>query len=277
MSDATTDFSPAPVAAPPVRLDDQGRLAEDVFCHNCDYNLRGLPRDGRCPECGEAIEPSLAPTCLRYSEPRWLRKLVAGAVLVLASAVVDTVLIVVRVYFLRFWSPAQFPLYCAQLAASLVAFLGFWKVTAPEPGDTETSGFTARYVLRMFAVLAVSLRLSTLILVVDVGAGPPAAAWAIGIVGVTVARFVAGCVFARQIALRVPNEPIARRFGTLIGVFLVPFPLEEYRGFRRRLFGAGDGGAMVGWKSSGVGCATQGNAEWPAVVLRACDGRCCPA
>ena len=27
-------------------------ISHDVPCHRCAYNLRGLPRDGRCPECG---------------------------------------------------------------------------------------------------------------------------------------------------------------------------------------------------------------------------------
>ncbi len=38
-----------------LRVDSDGILAEDAFCPQCGYNLRGLPGDPiRCPECGEA-------------------------------------------------------------------------------------------------------------------------------------------------------------------------------------------------------------------------------
>jgi predicted RNA-binding Zn-ribbon protein involved in translation (DUF1610 family) len=35
----------------PVALDAEGRVAEDVACIRCGYNLRTLYHDGRCPEC----------------------------------------------------------------------------------------------------------------------------------------------------------------------------------------------------------------------------------
>ncbi|UCD74410.1 MAG: hypothetical protein JSV91_11535 [Phycisphaerales bacterium] len=31
---------------------DKTTIEKDTLCPNCDYNLRGLPRDRRCPECG---------------------------------------------------------------------------------------------------------------------------------------------------------------------------------------------------------------------------------
>jgi hypothetical protein len=34
-------------------------LDEDVLCATCGYDLRGLPADGNCPECGGAIVASL--------------------------------------------------------------------------------------------------------------------------------------------------------------------------------------------------------------------------
>ncbi len=34
-------------------------IEEDIACMGCGYNLRGLLADGKCPECGGAIAPSL--------------------------------------------------------------------------------------------------------------------------------------------------------------------------------------------------------------------------
>lgn len=39
-------------------IDRQGRLATPIPCAGCQYNLRGLPPDATCPECGHAVEAS---------------------------------------------------------------------------------------------------------------------------------------------------------------------------------------------------------------------------
>lgn len=45
----------------------------DIPCLSCGYNLRGLAEDGRCPECGTAIEPSVQRYRLRGRQ-RWRRR-----------------------------------------------------------------------------------------------------------------------------------------------------------------------------------------------------------
>ncbi len=35
------------------------RIAEDLPCYRCDYNLRMLSRFGRCPECGEWVSATI--------------------------------------------------------------------------------------------------------------------------------------------------------------------------------------------------------------------------
>jgi hypothetical protein len=65
----------------------------DLPCIICDYNLRGLDRAGRCPECGQAIEASYRqqlqqrqdPLSLAASRPRWRRSVAIGLWTVLAS------------------------------------------------------------------------------------------------------------------------------------------------------------------------------------------------
>lgn len=44
----------SPVTAAPIGVE------ADVPCIACGYNVRGLPVDGRCPECGHEVPPSVA-------------------------------------------------------------------------------------------------------------------------------------------------------------------------------------------------------------------------
>ena len=48
-------------------------------CAACGYDLRGLPDDGRCPECGAAVAESRQAVSLFRADPRWLRRLELGA------------------------------------------------------------------------------------------------------------------------------------------------------------------------------------------------------
>jgi len=55
-------------------------------CRTCGYNLKGLPSDGCCPECGRPIRESSDGADLNYADRRWLRMvgwgLIALAVLI---------------------------------------------------------------------------------------------------------------------------------------------------------------------------------------------------
>ena len=58
MTNVSDNMNPhLPTGSP--ELDDDDRLHSDVSCRSCDYNLRGLPVAGRCPECGDAVRRSL--------------------------------------------------------------------------------------------------------------------------------------------------------------------------------------------------------------------------
>ncbi len=43
----------------PAPLDEAGRLALDLNCVTCGYNLRGLDPETICPECGIPVGRSL--------------------------------------------------------------------------------------------------------------------------------------------------------------------------------------------------------------------------
>jgi small-conductance mechanosensitive channel len=54
-------------------LDPAGCIAADTPCRKCGYNVRGLPIDRNCPECGLPASLSAAPDFLTYAEPDWAR------------------------------------------------------------------------------------------------------------------------------------------------------------------------------------------------------------
>jgi hypothetical protein len=60
-------------------FDEQGFVAEDLYCLKCHYNLRGVRYDGVCPECGMVIGDSDAGPILRLCDPAWVAKLGRGS------------------------------------------------------------------------------------------------------------------------------------------------------------------------------------------------------
>lgn len=55
------------------------------LCVQCGYDLRGLPHEGRCPECGASIEAARVERTLSNADPRWLWRLNVAAWLVPAG------------------------------------------------------------------------------------------------------------------------------------------------------------------------------------------------
>lgn len=60
------------------RLDEEGRIAIDLDCIGCQYNLRMCDAQGRCPECGLAVGRSAVGRYLCYHEPKWVQCLAWG-------------------------------------------------------------------------------------------------------------------------------------------------------------------------------------------------------
>ena len=62
-----------------VTLDADGRIATDLVCDQCGYNLRTLHHTAACPECGCAVGESLRPDDLVFAPREYLRRMAAGA------------------------------------------------------------------------------------------------------------------------------------------------------------------------------------------------------
>jgi len=91
----------------------------------------------------------------------------------------------------------------------LVAVIGYWKVTVPDPsGLGETGGLNARKLLRFFQIggYAVNPLYQGLAQLVPVAIWPASAVG--GLLGVVGA--FAGFAYARRLAQRIPNDKLAR-------------------------------------------------------------------
>ena len=147
-----------------IRLDAEGQIDEDLPCVDCEYSLRTRRPEGTCPECGQAVAPALLPHRLYFADASWLLRLRRGAVwlvvglawLVLARYALFYALhqwLAPRVLSSRTpWVLLSSPLYLALL----VMLVGWWYLTAPEPGCTKAVG---KYDLRRVARLAITVGL----------------------------------------------------------------------------------------------------------------------
>lgn len=72
-----------------------GEIFIDLPCHVCGYDLRAHPPGGQCPECGALVAEArrLAAVPLRPpwrdSDPRWRRRVVAGAWVLVLLPLID--------------------------------------------------------------------------------------------------------------------------------------------------------------------------------------------
>jgi hypothetical protein len=63
----------------------EAEVLGDTRCRACGYNLRGLRRDGRCPECSTAVAASDRADLLCFAEPGYVRRLARGLWWVIAG------------------------------------------------------------------------------------------------------------------------------------------------------------------------------------------------
>ncbi|MCZ6655482.1 MAG: hypothetical protein O7D91_20940 [Planctomycetota bacterium] len=197
---------------PTAALDGAGRVAGDVPCRRCGYNLRGLSPDGRCPECGTAVGRSIHGDLLRYSDPAWVGHLAAGALLMIISMLGG---IVVGCFSL--------PLF--EFCRTAVHFVGYWMLTMPDPGrDQQRPIWNIRQVIRLLATAEILAYLVVLILYLIpgfLGALPTALAltgtilFFLFVLGGLVAQLLL-FIHLWRLALRIPNDSLARQTRTLM-------------------------------------------------------------
>lgn len=148
-------------AAPSVKLDEAGLIAEDLSCRHCGYNLRTLSTKVQCPECGTAVGRSVHGDYLRYADPAWVRKLATGAMLLLVAIVLQVLLagVITGVIIIQDYYPKWTNV--INIGINFMGGIGFWLMTSADPGSTEILGRqslrkSARILLIIWFCLAMS-------------------------------------------------------------------------------------------------------------------------
>lgn len=130
-------------------------IGQDTPCFRCGYNLRGLALDGRCPECGEAVEASRAGRRLVASDPRWRSRLRLGAGLHAGGLIGFLVILLYLLYYIHGTGPALIRCYEFMVVAVSLGAAGAWLTTSCEPGGPYfDDACWLRRVIRALALLS---------------------------------------------------------------------------------------------------------------------------
>ncbi|HVP13850.1 MAG TPA: hypothetical protein VMV94_21935 [Phycisphaerae bacterium] len=212
---------------PQITLDAEDRVAEDLACIQCGYNLRTLHREAKCPECGLAVGRSLRGDWLKYSDPAWLKQVTRGL-----SVVVGTNLVVIlctlisaicdiggRVSRSDLGDVAELAFGLTLLIGVVGSMGGLWLFTAPEPNHTRlASEQHLRRVVRILACVTSGMMLTAMLFDRRSPATPvlrPAAAL------LALTCFAALLIYIRRLALRIPSREEASRAIVLLISFLI--------------------------------------------------------
>ncbi len=246
-----------PYPTTPVPLDTSGRIDADLPCLGCGYNLRGLNPDGVCPECATPVGRSQYGNLLRYSNPDWVDQLASGMNWLVASIVFGILAGIVAAVlggFLGGAAGATVATGVVQIGASLVSLIAYWKVTAPDPSQTEST-LTARQLVRALTAAQFVLGLAAqgaqhldhrLALFLSEGSGL-----------IDIAQSSATFVYARQLAMRIPDLQLADRTRLVMWGVVISYGLIAIMSAIELLSvsAAGGAGGAAGMGLSVFGCA----------------------
>ena len=142
-----------------------GFIACDVPCQRCGYNLRGLRREGRCPECGGPVKVSLLGERLRFADPIWLKKVSLGAkmpsyslrAVVFAFLIAQSIRLVLGLFtggFAWKWDSNAGLLLLLVVGYAMLSY-GLWLIATPNAVMlANEDSYAPRRILRMSVLIA---------------------------------------------------------------------------------------------------------------------------
>lgn len=154
---AAQPLNPSPARQHAHDAPDEQRIDFNAPCAQCLYDLKGLTREDRCPECGRPVADSLLPFILHNADPAYTRPLRAAARWIFFLLPVSTVL-VVAAWFIDQWliAPNRAPFMLLTLAAShLAAGLAWAHLAAPHHARPQLEDIErSRRRLRTIAIVS---------------------------------------------------------------------------------------------------------------------------
>jgi len=220
------------LAAPAVKLDEAGLIAEDLPCRHCGYNLRTLSPAVQCPECGTSVGRSVHGDYLRYADPAWVRGLAIGATLVFVATTLQTVYwaVVVGLTLKGYLVPGWY--WMSTLVTSAIVGVGSWLITVPDPGSggLDARDRTRRRA-RFFLVIGFALMTSSQFL-----GGLATGLWhALEIFAHLnlIAGVIALLSCVKELLLRIPDRVLARSLSRFTWFFVASLILNTTMGLAR--------------------------------------------
>lgn len=214
-----------------LQLDEHQRLMQTVPCAGCDYNLRGLPVEDRCPECNLELVRSLAPNRLALSDANWLATMARDCDVILRGLILGAVIFVILVVS-SWWLENHYGapgLWTEMLAwalampPGLVIAFGCRRLCTPEPGRSNFIDSPYAWTTRLCigATVVMALLTAPAHLIDPYEPVFSAATIALGCLAVMIGGFAA-MMLARTLAKRIPMPSLAYNMKLLlIGYFVL--------------------------------------------------------
>jgi hypothetical protein len=236
-----------------------GLIEGELPCAGCEYELHGLPRDGRCPECGEPVARALAGETLHHADPRWLGRLIVAGWLVLAGFLAVLVLDIGLVLLLSSIAAPGGPAFwitmaVASAASALLTAAGpLVLLGRPEPPRFDADRRLRRWAIRLvLSTVGLSLLhncgfvISNLLLFREGGLASDAyiaitrAGIAVSVAATLTIAVAAGltCLYASRILRRLPRSRLPAWFR--VPAILIPLGLSLNAVITARLGLTGD-------------------------------------